>query len=45
MFHDVFPDPSKGGQGPYQVYRQALDSGLLEEHSGVDSLRVLRKKE
>jgi len=45
MFHDVFPDPSKGGQGPYQVYRQALDSGLLEEHSGVASLRVLRKKE
>jgi predicted O-methyltransferase YrrM len=45
VFHDVFSDPSKGGQAPYQVYREALDSGMFEEHSGVDSLRALRKKE
>ncbi len=43
VFHDVFPDPSKGGQAPYQVYRQALGSGLFEEHSAVDSLRALRR--
>ena len=44
MFHDVFPDPSKGGQAPHHVYRQALDSGLFEEHSFVQSLAVLLRK-
>jgi len=43
-FHDVFPDPSKGGQAPYQVYRQALDSGLFKEHSLIQSLVVLERK-
>jgi predicted O-methyltransferase YrrM len=44
VFHDVFPDPSKGGQAPYQVYRQALDSGLFREHSLIQSLAVLERK-
>ena len=44
LFHDVFPDPSQGGQAPYQVYRQALNSGLFEQHSFVRSLGVLRRK-
>jgi predicted O-methyltransferase YrrM len=44
VFHDVFPDPSMGGQAPYQVYRQALDSGGFVEHSAVASLRALIKK-
>lgn len=44
VFHDVFSDPSMGGQAPYQVYRQALDSGGFEAHSAVDSLRALIKK-
>lgn len=43
-FHDVFPDPSKGGQAPYQVYRQALDSGCFKEHSLIQSLAVLKRK-
>lgn len=43
-FHDVFPDPSKGGQAPYQVYRQARDSGLFREHSAIQSLAVLQRK-
>ena len=43
-FHDVFPDPSKGGQAPYQVYRQALDSDLFREHSLIQSLAVLERK-
>lgn len=43
-FHDVFPDPSKGGQAPYQIYRQALDSGLFREHSLIQSLAVLERK-
>jgi predicted O-methyltransferase YrrM len=43
-FHDAFPDPSQGGQGPYQVYRQALASGRFAEHSFVRSLAVLQLK-
>jgi predicted O-methyltransferase YrrM len=43
-FHDVFPDPSQGGQAPYQVYLEAIESGRFEEHSAVASLRALRKK-
>ena len=39
----LFPDPAQGGQAPYEVYRLALGSGLFEEHSAVDSLRVLRR--
>jgi predicted O-methyltransferase YrrM len=42
-FHDVFPDPSQGGQAPYQVYLEAVGSGRFEEHSAVASLRALRK--
>jgi hypothetical protein len=45
LFHDVFPDPSQGGQAPYQVYREALNSGLFEQHSFVRSLAVLRLKQ
>ena len=26
--HDIFPDPTKGGQAPYSVYKLALSSGL-----------------
>jgi predicted O-methyltransferase YrrM len=44
-FHDVFLDPSKGGQAPYQVYRQALESGRFQEHSFIQSLAVLRRKQ
>jgi MMP 1-O-methyltransferase len=43
IFHDVFYDPSKGGQVPYQIYREALASGIFEEHSFVQSLGVLRR--
>jgi hypothetical protein len=39
----VFYDSSKGGQVPYQIYREALASGLFEEHSFVQSLGVLRR--
>ena len=27
MIHDIFEDPAKGGQAPYQVYRMASESG------------------
>jgi MMP 1-O-methyltransferase len=43
-FHDVFPDPSQGGQAPYHAYRAAIESGLFREHSFVASLGVLQRK-
>lgn len=43
--HDVFEDPAAGGRPPYELYRDALDSGRFEELSeaGCGSLRVLRR--
>ncbi|MBM3149147.1 MAG: class I SAM-dependent methyltransferase [Chloroflexi bacterium] len=43
-FHDIYPDPSKGGQAPYEVYKQALASGLFEEMPMTDSLGVLQRR-
>jgi len=40
--HDVFPDPSDGGQAPYHVYRRALGDGW-DEIRHVGSLRLLRR--
>ena len=41
--HDVFPDPTAGGQAPYRIYRRALSSGGFEELPGRGSLRLLRR--
>ena len=43
VFHDVFEDPSLGGQAPYECYRAALLSGefIPDEGAGCGSLRVL----
>lgn len=43
--HDIFPDPAKGGQAPYTVYKLALSSGLFEEYSMIKTLVVLRRIE
>jgi hypothetical protein len=43
LFHDVFEDPSQGGQAPYEVCRHALASGRFAPHSTVASLRALRR--
>jgi predicted O-methyltransferase YrrM len=43
-FHDVFPDPARGGQAPYHVYREALAGGRFAEHSFVRSLGVLMRR-
>jgi predicted O-methyltransferase YrrM len=40
--HDIFPDPSRGGQGPYRIYCRALSSGRFVPHAMVGSLGVLR---
>lgn len=42
--HDVFTDPTLGGQAPYeQIYVPAIESGRFEDVSTCGSLRVLRR--
>src|SRR5262249_28998144 len=41
--HDLFPDPSTGGQAPIEIYRRALASGLFDELAGTKTLGVLRR--
>lgn len=41
--HDLFPDPTKGGQAPITIYRMALASGLFEELEVVNTLGLLRR--
>jgi predicted O-methyltransferase YrrM len=43
VFHDIYPDPSKGGQAPYEVYKLALKSGAFMELPMSGSLGILRK--
>jgi predicted O-methyltransferase YrrM len=43
IFHDVYPDPSDGGQAPYRVYLRALESGAFKEVGAEGSLRVLER--
>ncbi len=42
--HDLFPDPSEGGQAPINIYRRALASGQFDELPTTKTLGVLRKK-
>jgi len=44
LFHDIFPDPAKGGQAPYQVYRRAVGSEHYEELPLYKSLGILKRK-
>ena len=41
--HDLFPDPTKGGQAPYNIWKLALSSGLFEELEIVNTLGFLRR--
>jgi hypothetical protein len=41
--HDVFADPSDGGQVPYDIYCAALGSGQFGEAGMLGSLRFLRR--
>jgi hypothetical protein len=45
LIHDIFPDPSQGGQAPYHIYNLALQSGLFRKHSMVKTLGVLQRVE
>ncbi len=44
LIHDIFKDPAKGGQAPYQVYQQAVDSGLFHELPMIETLGVLQRR-
>jgi len=44
LFHDIFPDPAKGGQAPYMVYQKAVASGVYEEKPMCESLGILIRK-
>ena len=43
VFHDVFEDPTAGGQAPYLVWKEAVASGRFTPLSTTGSLRVLRR--
>ncbi|MBF0209366.1 MAG: class I SAM-dependent methyltransferase [Desulfamplus sp.] len=43
VIHDIFMDPSKGGQAPRQVYENAIKSGRYTPFKMVDTLGVLIK--
>lgn len=43
VIHDIFPDPSKGGQAPHCIYELALSSGLFRETPMTGTLGVLQR--
>ena len=44
IFHDIFPDPSQGGQAPYLVYQKAVSSGEYDVQPLFKSVGVLKRK-
>jgi predicted O-methyltransferase YrrM len=43
IIHDIFTDPSQGGQAPHHIYNLALESGLFQKVKMVKTLGVLKK--
>lgn len=43
LIHDVFEDPAQGGRPPWEIYREALESGDFAEIGQEGSLRALRR--
>ena len=43
LIHDIFEDPSQGGQAPFWVYQKALASAQFEALPMTQSLGVLRR--
>ena len=43
LIHDIFTDPSRGGQAPHHIYNLALDSGLFQKVAMVKTLGVLQR--
>jgi len=44
LIHDIFMDPSQGGQAPWEIYQMALASGLFNELPMTKTLGVLLRK-
>ncbi len=44
LIHDIFEDPSQGGQAPFRAYQLALASGLFQELPRVKTLGVLKRR-
>ena len=42
VIHDIYEDPEKGGQAPYEIYKKALRNGFME-HERVDTIVCLIK--
>jgi MMP 1-O-methyltransferase len=42
--HDLFPDPTQGGQAPIEIYRKALGSGLFDALETTKTLGVLLRR-
>ena len=42
--HDLFPDPTDGGQAPITIYRRALASGDFDALPSTKTLGVLRRR-
>ena len=43
VIHDIFDDPTKGGQAPYCIYHMALSSGLFNEQPMIKTMGILKR--
>lgn len=41
--HDIFPDPARGGQGPYLALQAVLETGNFVWQDTINSLGILRR--
>ncbi|MCF8106329.1 MAG: class I SAM-dependent methyltransferase [Desulfohalobiaceae bacterium] len=41
--HDIFFDPTQGGQAPHEVYQTALASDLFQKEGMINTLGILRR--
>ena len=44
LIHDIFMDPSEGGQAPRQVYEMARESGLYDDRERKKTLGILKRR-
>lgn len=42
--HDIFPDPTDGGQAPYRMFEYARNSGNWDYQGQVETLGILKRK-
>jgi predicted O-methyltransferase YrrM len=44
LIHDIFKDPTEGGQAPHQIYNLALSSGKFDPLHMIMTLGVLQRR-